>query len=102
VVCDWGGGCGLVVIEPNPPQCSAEAMDRPDWEKLALGGFSADRLVATRRLARHFGELGFERVGSLPYLLSSPKHCGIPVQELDIRGSVFIPGDVLDSLRTPG
>lgn len=73
---DWDGGCGLVALNPSPPQCGKSAR---------------------QRLARHFGGLGFQTIGASPYLLRSSKLRHIPVDELDIRNSVLVPETMLDS-----
>lgn len=79
---DWDGGCGLVVIDPRPRHPSdAEGRDADEGNE---------------KLLHHFRGLGFRKIGRSPYLLRSPKLQQIPVAELDVRNSVFLPKSMVD------
>lgn len=97
LVSDWDAGCGLVALRPQPPQCGENIRDTAYWDDLALGDLTDDLSAAANRLTRHFGELGFKRVGRQPFMLRSPAHRQIPVQELDLRDTVRIPRSVLET-----
>ncbi len=79
---DWDGGCSLVAIDPRSRQPSN------------TGSKDADR--GNEKLLHHFRGLGFRKIGDSPYLLRSPKLRQIPVAELDVRNSVFLPKSMLD------
>ena len=96
---DWDSGCGLVALNPHPLQCGNADVDGAEWQRLELGGFPSDLKSARKRLLHHFGGLGFQSIGTSPYLLRSSKLRQIPVDELDIRNSVSIPKAMLDSLN---
>ncbi len=77
---DWDGGCSLVVIDPRQPSIAG----------------SKDADEGNEKLLHHFRGLGFRKIGDSPYLLRSPKLQQIPVAELDVRNSVFLPKSMLD------
>ena len=79
---DWDGGCSLMGIDPRTRHPSnAESMDSDQGNE---------------KLLHHFRGLGFRKVGDSPFLLRSPKLRQIPVAELDVRNSVFLPKAMLD------
>ena len=102
---DWDSGCGLMAMDIKPLQFEFDDMndrDDADWEKLELDRFPDDPKQASDRLQAHFGGLGFRRVGSCRFLLRSAKLRSIPVAEQDVRRSVSIPADLMDSLGRGG
>jgi GNAT superfamily N-acetyltransferase len=71
----YGGGCGLVAIQPYPLQCNPRfpGDQRAKWfeARMRLEDFPKKKGEATRRLREHWGEQGFMRAGRTGiYILS--------------------------------
>jgi hypothetical protein len=65
-------GAGLVAMKPFPLQNEAHFLDKrhaAEREKLALDAFPQNQKLATAKLCRYYGRLGFKRVPRTGYMV---------------------------------
>jgi hypothetical protein len=78
-----GGGCGLVACKPFPLQLNPDSLADEEFRaKMQLDDFEQDEKAAFRRIRKHWGKLGFERVGRSPVFILSLTYCRPNIEDL--------------------
>ena len=95
---DWEGDCALVAIQPKPIQFAPDIQESALWQDLSLGDLPQDREKSTAILTNHYRGLGFQSVGSLPYMLRCPVNRQLPLDEMALVDSISVPRKVLEKL----
>jgi hypothetical protein len=62
-------GAGMVAVKPFPLQFEGGAGDEPEaFKRRGFDRYAGSELACTRRLARHYGKLGFVKIPRTPYM----------------------------------
>lgn len=91
VIMDYSAGCSLVVTKPYPLQFEKDIGESSEWNDLSLASFSNDEKESTKKLGKHYGKLGFKKLGRSDYFATLPQTVFSIVKKLRLPNSFSIP-----------